>query len=120
MIYLIYATITFEILIAIFAIYSIVKFNNKINALNDNILENRYKISKIAKKIQDNVYDTCETIKICSKKVVDKKKELIRNLLKNLILSFGLMYLSKKYKKQVLYVELAIIAYQTYKNSIKV
>ena len=29
-------------------------------------------------------------------------------------------YLSKKYKKQVLYIELALIAYEAYKNSLKV
>lgn len=120
MIYLIYATITIEIILAILAIIGIVKFNNKINLINDTILENRYKITQFAEHIQKKVYETCETIKICSKKVVDKKKDVVRNLIKNLILSIGLMFLSKKYKKQVLYIELALIAYETYKNSIKV
>ena len=120
MIYLIYATIIIEILFAIFAIYSIIQFNNKINTLNDTILENRYKIKLKAEEIQKDVYDFCDTIKICGKKVVEKKKAFAFGILKNIILSIGLMILSKKYKKQVLYIELALIAYDTYKNSIKV
>lgn len=120
MIYLIYATITIEIVIAILAIIGIVKFNNKINLINDTMIENRYKISQFAETVQAEVYQTCEALKFCGKKIVDKKRNILHNLIKNLILSIGLMFLSKKYKKQVLYIELALIAYETYKNSLKV
>ena len=120
MIYLIYATITIEIVLAILAIIGIVKFNNKINLINDTMIENRYKISQFAETMQAEVYQTCEALKFCGKKIVDKKRSILHNLIKNLILSLGLMFLSKKYKKQVLYIELALIAYETYKNSLKV
>ena len=120
MIYLIYATITIEIILAVLAIIGIVKFNNKINLINDTMLENRYKITQFAENLQTQVYETCEALKICGKKIVDKKRTMVHNLIKNLILSIGLMFLSKKYKKQVLYIELALIAYETYKNSLKV
>ena len=76
MIYLIYATITIEIVLAILAIIGIVKFNNKINLINDTMIENRYKISQFAETMQAEVYQTCEALKFCGKKIVDKKRNI--------------------------------------------
>ena len=119
MIYLIYTAIIIEIIIAIAGIIAIIKFDKKINKVNETIVENRYRIKEVSKKIRTDVDKFCNAVKCYGTKMRQKRNSFILKLVKKFALTMGIQIFFKKYKKLILLVELVFIAYSTIKNSIK-
>ncbi|MBR1908815.1 hypothetical protein IJ818_07760 [bacterium] len=119
MIYLIYTAIIVEIIVAAIGIIAIVKFDKKINKLNEKSVENRYKIKLLTQKIKHYVNNLCNAVKCCGERIANKRNNFLLKIVKKFIITTGLKILLKKYKKQLLIAELILIAYETIENSIK-
>lgn len=119
MLYLIYTAIIFEIIFAIAVIIAIVKFDRNLNIINEYLLENRHSIREVCQKIRKEADIIFEAIKGFGEKMKQKRNSFLLKLLKKFLITTSLHLFLKKYKKQLIYAQLAIIAYETIQNSIK-
>ncbi len=119
MIYLIHIAIILEIVLVTAIIIAIIKFDKKVNSINENIVENRYKVYEISKSIRTEINNLCNAVKCCGEKIKKKRNNFILKLVKKFILTMGIRIFFKKYRKQLIIAELIYIAYDTIQNSIK-
>lgn len=119
MIYLIYTAIILELVFAIAIVVAILRINANINNLNEQIIEYRPKIRENLRKIRLNIGKINSVIDGFGENFRKKRNNFILNMLKKILITSSLRLFLKKYKKQLIYAELIIIAYETIQNSIK-
>ena len=119
MLYLVCTALIFEIIFAIVLIIAIVNLDRRINKFNVYILENRYKIREVFRLFRKDISKCSSALKGLGDKLRKKRNNFLVNLLKKFVIAAGLRIFLRKYKKQLLYAELILIAYETIQNSIK-
>ena len=119
MLYIIYTALIFEIIIAITLVIVMVKFDKRVNTMNNNLLENRHKIREFTRKIRNKIGKLYISVNNLGENIKIKRNRFLLNILKKFVITLGIRLFLKKYKKQLIYAELILIAYETMQNCMK-